>query len=60
MEKYKLEISQEHLRIIAAALNEVQFRLAFPVMESLRNQIEEIDRKNAGVVLTDNEEDKAN
>ena len=40
----KLELTQEHLQIIGAALAELPFRVAAPVIEEINRQIAEQQR----------------
>lgn len=45
---YKIELSEEHLRVIADALGNAPFRLAAPVVSELQRQIREQQPKPNG------------
>lgn len=40
MPRFSLSLDEEHLRVIAAALNEIPYRMARPVMAELEAQVE--------------------
>lgn len=45
--EYTITISVEDLRVIAAALNELPYKHAAPVLGRLQNQVAVIDQKRA-------------
>lgn len=40
MPRFQVSLTEEHLRVIAAALNELPYRMARPTMKELEEQVE--------------------
>src|SRR5437867_2032081 len=48
MDTYKIELTEKQLQVLSAALNEIPYRLAAPVMADLQRQITAQEQESLG------------
>lgn len=47
IDMHKIELSDDHLNIVGAALAELPFKIAQPVMVAIQKQLEPVERDSA-------------